>query len=181
MAVNYRNFIGIRHINTDMIKKFNQKIKEVIFRFKALQGDPRYIARGMAIGVFIGITPTLPFHTVIALALSFLFKGSKAAAALGVWIGNPLTLPFCYWGSYYAGSFFLPVSMPAAFNLKYEAITELAKLGLDATLSMLLGGVIIGILPGIASYFLTYRIITAIRMRREWRQQSTDLDGPGKQ
>ncbi|MDP2647048.1 MAG: DUF2062 domain-containing protein [Desulfobacterales bacterium] len=163
-----------------MFRKFNQKIKEVISKFKQLQGDPRYVARGVAIGVFIGITPTLPFHTVIALALSFLFKGSKAAAALGVWIGNPLTLPFCYWGSYYAGSFFLPVSMPPEFNLKYESITELARLGLDATLSMLLGGVIIGVLPGIASYFLTCKIIGAMRMKQDRLQPSTNPGGPGK-
>lgn len=160
-----------------MVPKFKKKIQQVISRFKQLQGDPRYIARGMAIGVFIGITPTFPFHTVIALAFSFIFKGSKAAAAVGVWIGNPITIPFLYWGCYQAGRFFLPNSIPLDFNMKYVSITELAKLGLDATLSMLLGGVIIGILPGIASYVIAYKFIEAIRIKQGRKRQKINLDG----
>ncbi len=62
--------------------------------FKNLKGDPHYIALGMAIGVFVSITPTIPFHTVIALAMVIALPGSKAAAALSVWFSNPITIPF---------------------------------------------------------------------------------------
>jgi hypothetical protein len=36
-------------------------------KFLRLQEDPRKLAWGMALGVFIGITPTIPFHLVAAL------------------------------------------------------------------------------------------------------------------
>ena len=39
----------------------------------------------LAIGVFIGITPTIPLHTILAVSLALLVRGSKLAAALGVW------------------------------------------------------------------------------------------------
>ena len=71
-----------------------EKIQHLITRFKQLNGDPHYVALGMAIGVFISVTPTIPFHTVIALALAFILRGSKAAAAIGVWFSNPVTIPF---------------------------------------------------------------------------------------
>ena len=144
------------------LPKYN--LREFVERVKTLQGDPHYIAVGMAIGVFIGITPTIPFHTVIAIALAFIFRGSKAAAALGVWFCNPVTAPFFYLGSYKVGMFIL--GNPVPFNIKYESILELVKLGTDVTIAMIMGGVILGILPGIVAYFITRKILTTIRLRR---------------
>ena len=143
-------------------KKFN--IREFTERVKKLHGDPHYVAMGMAIGVFISITPTMPFHTVIAVALAFIFRGSKAAAALGVWFCNPLTAPLFYWGSYKAGMLIL--GKPGSFNVKFESILELLKLGTDVTMAMITGGVILGILPGIAAYFLTRKVFLTIRSRK---------------
>jgi len=144
------------------LQKYN--LREFVERVKTLQGDPHYIAVGMAIGVFIGITPTMPFHTVIAIALAFIFRGSKAAAALGVWFCNPVTAPFFYLGSFKAGMFIFGNSAP--FDIKYESILELVKLGMDVTIAMIIGGVILGILPGIAAYFITRKIITTMQSRR---------------
>jgi uncharacterized protein (DUF2062 family) len=115
----------------------------------------------MAIGVFVSITPTIPFHTVIAVALAFILRGSKPAAAIGVWFSNPITIPFFYVGSYNVGSFILGYSAP--FDAKYETIPELMNLGTDITVALITGGVILGILPGIAAYFVTRRFFKAIR------------------
>jgi len=40
--------------------------RDFIERAKTLQGDPHYVAMGMAIGVFVSVTPTIPFHTIYA-------------------------------------------------------------------------------------------------------------------
>lgn len=145
-----------------LLQKYN--IREFVERVKKLEGDPHYIAMGMAIGVFVGITPTMPFHTVIAVALAFILRGSKAAAAIGVWFCNPLTAPFFYLGSYKVGMFIFGNSAP--FDIKYESILELIKLGMDVTMAMIAGGIILGILPGIVAYFITRKIIATIRSRR---------------
>jgi hypothetical protein len=139
-------------------------IRKFIDRVKKLDGDPHYVAMGMAIGVFIGFTPTIPFHTVLAVGLAFIFRGSKAAAALGVWFCNPVTVPLFYVGSYKVGRYLLGNSAP--FNIKYESLPELLNLGLDVTVAMIAGGVILGIFPGVASYFITRKIFATIRSRR---------------
>jgi len=139
--------------------------KGFIEHAKKLQGDPHYVAMGMAIGVFISITPTIPLHTVIAVALAFVLKGSKPAAIIGVWFANPVTIPLFYWGSYKAGMFLLGQSIP--FDVKYESIGKLMELGLDVTIAMIAGGAILGILPGIAAYFITRKIFAKIRSRKE--------------
>ena len=145
-----------------LLQKYN--IREFVERVKKLEGDPHYIALGMAIGVFVGITPTMPFHTVIAVALAFILRGSKAAAAIGVWFCNPISAPLFYLGSYKTGMFIFGNSAP--FDTKYESVLELLKLGMDVTMAMVVGGIILGILPGFASYFITRKIITTIRPRK---------------
>jgi uncharacterized protein (DUF2062 family) len=37
---------------------------------------------------------------------------------------------------------------------------------MDVTIAMIAGGVILGLLPGIASYLITRKIISTIRLRR---------------
>jgi uncharacterized protein (DUF2062 family) len=141
------------------------KIQHFITRFKQLNGDPHYVALGMAIGVFVSITPTIPFHTVIALALAFILRGSKSAAAIGVWFSNPITIPLFYKASYDVGMSILGNSAP--FNIEYESILELLKLGAEVTIAMITGGVILGIFPGILAYFITRRIFIKIRLRKK--------------
>ena len=144
------------------LSKYN--FREFIDRVKKLEGDPHFVAMGLAIGVFISITPTIPFHTVLAVSLAILLRGSKVAAALGVWFSNPVTAPIFYWGSYKLGMYILGNRAP--FDVKYESILELLDLGMDVTIAMIAGGIILGILPGIASYFITRKIITTIRLRK---------------
>ena len=67
-------------------------------KFIRLRGNPGVLARGVAVGTFVGITPTIPFHTVLALFLAFILRGSKIAALLtSVLISNPLTFLLQYY------------------------------------------------------------------------------------
>ncbi|MFC1814403.1 DUF2062 domain-containing protein [Thermodesulfobacteriota bacterium] len=145
--------------------QLKHKFNEFVEKAKKLQGDPHHIAMGMALGVFVGVTPTFPFHTAIALFLAFVLRGSKLAALFGVWIGNPFTMPFFYLGSYMIGTFLLGHSIP--FDIRYQSITKLLELGLKTTLALLTGGVILGIPPALGTYFIARKAFTVIRARRE--------------
>ena len=61
----------------------------------------------MALGVFIGMTPTVPFHTVLALILAPLLGISPVTAYLGIWIMNPVTMAPIYLTAYKVGQFLL--------------------------------------------------------------------------
>ncbi len=140
------------------------RYQDFLKRLKTLQGDPHYIAMGMGIGVFVGVTPTIPFHTALALALAFLLKGSKPAAIIGVWFSNPITIPVFYWGSYKLGAFML--GGPPGSETMDHSMRAMLQQGLDLTIAMIAGGVILGVLPGIIAYFITLKAFTAIRSRR---------------
>jgi hypothetical protein len=117
----------------------------------------------MAIGVFIGITPTMPFHTVLAVSLAVLLRASKLAAALGVWVCNPLTIPLFYYGSYRLGRFVLglpDLNLPSNYSL-----LSLVQLGSHVTVAMLHGGVLLGILPALLAYILTHNFTSSQRFQ----------------
>jgi hypothetical protein len=44
------------------MNKLQRRLRYYKLRFLRLKGDPKSIARGVALGTFIGITPTLPLH-----------------------------------------------------------------------------------------------------------------------
>ena len=106
----------------------NELISKGTAAFKNIDGDPDYVARGLAIGVFVGITPTIPFQTALAVALAALCRGSKPAAVLGIWSGNPVTMPLLYAGSYKLGMLILG-KPAAAFSLQQQSLMEFFKSG----------------------------------------------------
>jgi uncharacterized protein len=144
--------------------------KSFYLRIKSLQGDPHYVAVGMAVGVFVAFTPTIPFHTALSIALAFFLRGSKPAAIIGSWINNPLTFPAFYYGSYKVGAFLLGHDIPVQFQ--YNDIKMLMTLGRDVVVAMVAGGALLGILPAIGAYFLTLHLFCKIRSRRSAKAES---------
>jgi uncharacterized protein (DUF2062 family) len=153
--------MSVSRSSKDLSSRLRRRIQQGYLQVKELHGDPHYVAMGMAIGIFVACTPTIPFHTVIAVFLSFLLRGSKVAAAIGVWFSNPLTIPLLYWASYKIGSLLIPgARIPQ--NL-VTSLPQLFKLGLTVSLSAILGGVLLGILPAVAAYGLTRRLMAITR------------------
>jgi uncharacterized protein (TIGR03546 family) len=141
-------------------------------KFLRLQDDPRKIALGMALGVFIGCTPTIPFHTVAVLALAALFRVSAVAAFIGIQVGNPLTIVPIYLAAYKVGQFLLCRSKPLVFPETFSFEAWLHVLW-EGGLALQTGGIIIAIPPAIVAYFLTLWIV--VRYRRRKAQKALDV------
>ncbi len=67
----------------------SQTLLFLVKKIVNLHGDPRHIALGFALGVFIGITPTIGAQMAIAAPLAALFKWNVCAAMIGVWYYVP--------------------------------------------------------------------------------------------
>mgnify|MGYP000325653609 CR=1 FL=1 len=144
--------------------RWRRRLRFFYLRFWRLPGDPRKLAWSMALGVFIGVTPTIPLHMVIALGLSSIFRLSRVAAVMGCWISNPLTIPPIYYFSFKLGKLLLfqgqSFSLPDTFNL-----LEIIHLGWRFNLALQVGGLIIALPVGVIAYFLTYWGIRRHRAR----------------
>lgn len=133
-------------------------------RFIRLKGTPDEIAKGLALGIFIGMTPTMGGQMIIALFFALLLRQNKLAAALGVWITNPLTAPFIYGLEYETGRLLLgvgPAHLPT--HLSYAA---LKALGWEVIKPLCAGSLIYAVVCGALTYALTLRFIPMVKT---WR------------
>ena len=141
-----------------------ERFGQMLVRMRQLEGSPHYLALGMAVGIFVSITPIIPLQTIVAVFLAFLVRGSKSAAALGTWLSNPLTIPVVYYANYKLGCALLGYQTTLD-SIAFDSFSQLMGLGLEVTWAMIVGGVVIGAILGVAAYFITLRVFITIRRR----------------
>lgn len=152
--------------------------KYYFLRLQRLQGSPYALAGGAAIGVFIGLTPTIPFHTVLIIFFSLLTRTSALAGIITSWIVcNPLTYLPIYYLSAVVGNHLTPyeLNLQTVRSALEQAMAGdgiqssaaiLLKSGYQVLVVMGVGGLCIALPLAIASYYLTYVFFLQIKKRR---------------
>lgn len=153
-----------------------RQAKLMLVRFSRLRGLPDEIAKGVALGIFVGMTPTFGIQMGIALALAYLFRQNRLAAVLGVWITNPLTAPVIYAVEYELGRLLL--GLPRFGLPKELSFQAYAELGWNIMAPLWVGGILGGVLLGALAYFVTLRLIPVVKAwrirrwpRRHWHRK----------
>jgi uncharacterized protein len=141
---------------------FFRQFKLNVIRLARLRSEPDEIGRGMALGLFVGFTPTFGVQMLLALLFAFLFRQNKIAAIIGVWVTNPVTAPFIYGLEFQVGRLFLGMS-PHSSHLPHELSWSM---GLQVGGPILLGSLIVGLPIAIIGYSLTVRFIPSLRQAR---------------
>ena len=159
--------------------KPNRTAKYYYLKFLRLQGDPHSLALGVAIGLFVGITPTIPLHTALIIVLAWILRGNILAALIAATaISNPLTWLPQYYFCWRVGSWLLPghlsweriqtllglFASDASFS---QNLALLGQLGLEAVAVMLVGGVLLAIPFTCAGYLLSFKFFRALRKKRQ--------------
>lgn len=157
---------------------FRRTAKYYLIRLKRLRGTPSSLARGCAIGAAIAITPTLPLHTVLIVALTLLFRSSTIAGLLvATVISNPLTFALQYWLAWRIGDSILPNRLSwdrlqnVLTTIRHQGILDslhtLNELSMDALFVLLGGGILLAIPLGVSTYFLAYHFFDKIQQKRQ--------------
>jgi len=161
--------------------RFERQIRYYYLRFIRLRGGSHELALGLAFGIFAGMMPIMPFQIATAVALSLFFKGSKIMAVVGTWVSNPLNWYFLYYYNYKLGAFLLRLpensaifsSIMSAIRSGDESMVIVGKIlgaGGVSLAAFLLGGLIMGIVLSVPSYFIFFRFFRYIRAWRESRR-----------
>ena len=79
---------------------FYKKFVQPIF---TINDTPHSIALGVALGVFVALTPTMGAQMLIILVVGTLIKANRIIGVLLVWISNPVTIIPMYYGYYWLG------------------------------------------------------------------------------
>jgi len=141
------------------------RLRQLLDTTGALRGETETIARGIGIGLFIGLTPTVGFQIVLMIIGCLLMRGNFPAAFAVSWISNPLTMAPLYWGFHNLGK--------AVFGRLIIFTGEngyLGKVG-NEMLFTLLGSLLIAAPSAILGYHIALRVLAAYSARRKRARQ----------
>jgi uncharacterized protein len=142
------------------------RLEAFLTRTGSLHVDEYAIARGVAMGLLVGLTPTMGLQTVLMLLGAMLFRANFLAAYAVSFVSNPLTLAPLYFAFHELGDLvlsWLPVSLPEVVGLE-EQIVHDAK-------AMLIGSLLLAIPAAVAGYFLAIWLWRKRQRRTEARRQ----------
>lgn len=172
-------------------RRFRERVTAVLH----LDESPSRLATGLAVGVFIGVTPLYGLHTLLALAVAFVFRLNKAATVTGAWINLPWFAPFVYGFSLKLGEAILAGDLSLSFS-SFRGLAEVAAAYLRtnpreqagalwqilwqmmfmASKPLFVGTTVVGAVAGAVTYVLT---LGAVREIRRLRHAAADPPPPG--
>jgi uncharacterized protein (DUF2062 family) len=166
-------------------RRFRERVTAVLH----LDEEPSRLARGMAVGVFIGVTPFYGLHTLIALLVAFVFRLNKAATITGTWINLPWFAPFVYgfslklgeavlsgdfssfsWAGLVSFAHVLSASPREHAGNFVQILWDIPRIRWDmlfvASKPLFVGTTLVGIVLAVATYFVTLEAVRDVRRLR---------------
>jgi hypothetical protein len=163
------------------------RIRPVLRWLFRLRGSSKAVAGGLALGVFIAITPTIGLQVVLAALLATIFNLNRPAAIITVWITNPFTIPVIFTFNYWVGTMFFsgpPVSdvakrlfdfvkQMASFDLwqMIDQFTAFMQLGQEVLIPLATGSIMVSSCMAAVIYVVSKRILDAYFARRERKRK----------
>jgi len=165
--------------------------RKFIVRLLELDDTPREIAWGIAIGVFVAMTPTVGIQMITIAVLCTIFNGNRLAGVAMAWISNPLTVVPIYWLNYVIGAIILRATMiskeeiaglveiesTSMFGMFFEFLGNLGTMTARAAGPMFLGGVIFGIVCAIPAYYIALPLFT--KWKKAFRKEKEGEETAG--
>ncbi len=153
-------------------------LRDLIKKLLHIQDTPERTALAYAIGIFLGFSPFLGFHTLAGLAIAFLFGLNRVAVLLGVWSNTPWWIV-----PYYTLATWLGMWV-TGFWIDWARVKEIFQLGMDRgfmgshfwvrvasqsglLLSFVVGSLILCTLLSLVAYPLSLKWIKFYRFRKK--------------
>ncbi len=143
-----------------MRRQFQQALEVLLH----LEDTPHRTALAFAIGVWIAFFPIWGIHTVMALAIGFLFRLNRAALVVGAWLNNPWTMAPLYTAGTVIGCFLVGASPEGLHAVNWSLHGVSFVRALMACLRpyvwpFLIGNTVVGILAGSVAYAVLRHIL----------------------
>lgn len=155
--------------------RLSRQRKYYLLKLKRFKGKPQWLAGGVAVGTLIGLTPTMPFHTLLVIVLCFITRTSVAVAIAISWVVcNPITYLPIYYASAIIGNKITPYTLhldqvqrvleqlTSDQSIK-ESWTMILEAGYEAIIVMLAGGLCFALPFAILAYYLSLSLVNNVR------------------
>lgn len=123
------------------------RISRFLERAGCLNVDEFTLARGVAVGLLIGLTPTVGVQTLLMLVVSVLIRANFVAAFVASCINNPVTLPLFYFGFHQVGE-----QVTRYLPIRYESLSGLEAEVAEETTSLVIGSLCVALPAAVVGY-----------------------------
>ncbi len=161
------------------IERWTRSARYLFLRFVRFRSDPVHVARGFALGIFLGIFPTFGIGIIGALLIASLLRWNLAAAALGALVMNRVTGPFFWNLSAAVGAFMFRVGMQDLMNAvpggeRFRAVSE-------EVLIYMAGNLVVSLVTAGAGYAGAVRLLRFFRRKKHeaWERRRALRPGAG--
>jgi uncharacterized protein len=144
------------------------KTKNGFNQIGQITDEPESIARGFALGSFIGMMPIPGFQMMVALIFSSIFRLNRKSACFAVFNTNLATGLFVFAFNFWMGKKILGLNSEFTLpdKLSFGFINTVINSGFDVFISLTLGGCISGIVTATISYLIVKRILKRNTMKK---------------
>ena len=139
---------------------FKDRLREIL----GIKESPHRIAITFAIGVFIGMSPLLGIHTVLGLAVAWIFKLNRLVTLVGVFVTNPWTIVPIYTFGTWIGARLMNVNNIIP-HIDWTHMTFAGLIGefRPLVVPFIVGNTLIGLICAVISYILIYMAVKRSR------------------
>lgn len=123
------------------------RTRSFLRRTGCLEVDEYTLARGVAVGLCIGLTPTVGIQTPLMLGASVMLRANFPAAFIASCINNPLTFAPLYFGFHRFGEYLM-----AFTAIRFDSLTGLEQEIAVETSALVVGSLAIAVPAGLLGY-----------------------------
>lgn len=161
LRVKFSQGIRCRRHQARLWLRAHPRVSAALDRLGCLQVSRETIAKGVAAGLFVGLTPTVGAQVFLMVLICWYFRANFPAAFAASWICNPLTMGPLYFAFHSIGEAVLGAYMGPLFSF-FGFSSHFLK-----TVFFLFGGsLFIAVPAAFAGYLLTMRIAGEREARR---------------
>jgi uncharacterized protein (DUF2062 family) len=144
-----------------MLDKLRVKLKKILL----LDCPPSRIAASAALGVIIGFSPYIGFHTVIAIGLSFILNLPLYPLIVGAYITNPFTFIPIYTVCYKFGEIVTGRKAEVPVDFSELTLTSIFTTAKTFIVPLFTGSHLLGLILGAITYILSYYLVKKYKDR----------------
>ena len=162
-------------------------LRDLLKKLLHIEDTPERTAIAFSIGVFLGYSPFLGFHTLLGIAIAFLFRLNRVAVLLGAWSNIPWWLVPYYMIATWMGMWLI------GFRIDKAILQQIFRSGMDQgfissdfwnrvvsqwslLISFMVGSLILAALLSLVAYPFSLRWIKFYRQKRNRIEQSVERE-----
>jgi uncharacterized protein (DUF2062 family) len=131
------------------------RFRAIVSQVLLVDDTPHRLALAFALGVFLGMSPLIGLHTVLALLLAWAFRLNRLVTLSGAFVNNPWSIIPIYTFSTWVGTIMLGTELRVD-DIDWHRIT-LGTLVHDLEnliIPFILGSAVVGLVAAVLAYFV---------------------------